>query len=158
MQPPLAKKRKLKVRPESSSLAASEQPQSLLRPLNNARPPSLPPPPLTLGPRQPPRGNTVLASSSSGFNLPPPTLILPLPFMVPVPIPIPVLIPIPQDKYNISEPGLARPTSRPGSVPNNEVGQQQSEVMSDCSDDVILDEQRRRRRALIIDKPSHTDR
>ena len=36
------------------------------------------------------------------------------------------------------------------------------EAMSDCSSnneaEIVVDEQRRRRRALIIDKPSHTER
>ena len=31
--------------------------------------------------------------------IPPPTLVLPLPFFIPIPTPIPLLIPVPSDKY-----------------------------------------------------------
>ena len=124
--------------------------------------------------------------------IPPPTLILPLPFFIPIPTPIPLLVPVPSNKYyggNIpttkkeihpecSPTGTIegnqsqnQAQSRPPSAANvmfgSDIGNRtwdlQVESMSDCSsnndqNEIILDEQRRRRRALIIDKPSHTER
>ena len=112
--------------------------------------------------------------------IPPPTLVLPLPFFIPIPTPIPLLIPVPSDKYysgsqttttkkEIPDTGVQQggtiqnqAQSRPPSANVMMLNDVQAEIMSDCSsnneNEIILDEQRRRRRALIIDKPSHTER
>ena len=94
------------------------------------------------------------------FMLPPPTLMLPLPFFIPLPVPIPLLVPVPDTKYQNaakSNPIKSELSPRPASTPV----QDGLETMSDCSsnnEDLVVDEQRRRRRALIIDKPSRTER
>ena len=88
--------------------------------------------------------------------LPPPTMVLPLPFFIPIPVPIPLLVPVPENKFPKMQTVQKSDSPRPASTPNDV-----HEAMSDCSsnnEDIVVDEQRRRRRALIIDKPSHTER
>lgn len=114
------------------------------------------PPPLTLGPRNQPRQappNPNLAPPPP--LLPPPTLVLPLPFFIPIPTPVPLLVPVPPEKYY--GPKKEEPVSAESS--ENSRGENLSNCSSPATaEELVLDEQRRRRRALIIDKPSHTER